>query len=446
MKSEIIADCGAEESRVALLEDGELVEVYIEKTPPQSLVGNIYRGKVSSVLPGMQAAFIDIGHEKNAFLYVADAVSQKEYHETEVPIQNEDIESDAISQKECPEFDDEPIREIKDIKIEDILKQGQELTVQVIKDPIGTKGPRVTTNVTIPGRHLVLLPHNDYIGVSRRIEEDDERAKLKSIAESIKPEGMGLIVRTVSSGKNGEDFEYDINFLVKLWDSIKKKEESGTVPRCIHKDVNLIYRAVRDLFTRDVQKFVINNEEQYENVTELIGMMMPSLKLKVELYSKDYEIFEYYQIENKISRAIERKVWLNCGGYLVIDPTEALTVIDVNTGKYTGAKNLEDTVLKANIEAAKEIARQIRIRNIGGIIIIDFIDMQEPENRQEVLETLKTELKKDRTKTTVVGMTGLGLIEMTRKKMRLGLSSIMSETCPNCNGTGRVLTKRDGES
>jgi len=281
-----------------------------------------------------------------------------------------------------------------------------------------------------------------YVGISRRIEDEEERIKLRAIAESIKPEGMGLIVRTVSFGKHEEDFEYDLKFLLKLWKSIKKKEEKGAVPRCIHKDVNLMYRTVRDLFTKDVEKFVINNEEQYEYVLDLIETMGLPLKLKVELFSKDYKIYEYYQLENKINSAIERKVWLNCGGYLVIDPTEALTVIDVNTGKYIGASNLEATVLKTNIEAAKEIARQIRIRNIGGIIIIDFIDMQDPENRQKVIDELKEELKKDRTKTSVVGMTGLGLIEMTRKKMRLGLSSIMSENCPTCNGTGRVLNKR----
>ncbi|MCX7921734.1 MAG: Rne/Rng family ribonuclease [Clostridia bacterium] len=417
MVNEIIVDVGSEETRVALLEDKELVEIYIERPYHERLVGNIYRGKVSSVLPGMQAAFIDIGFEKNAFLYVGDAIPQKDFSEEE----------------------EEGGHDYRGYNIDELLRPGQEITVQVVKEPIGTKGPRVTTHITLPGRHLVLLPNADYVGVSRRIENDGERSKLKKVAENIKPKDMGLIVRTASEGKSEEDFSQDLNFLIKLWDKIKQKERSGPVPRCIHKDVNLIYRTVRDLFTWNVDKFIINDRQQYQKVLELVDMISPALRLRVEYFSKNYDLFEYYQIESRISKALARKVWLKCGGYLIIDKTEALTVIDVNTGKYVGGSNLEDTVLKTNIDAAKEIAKQIRLRDIGGIIIIDFIDMTEQEHRQMVLDALRHALKRDRTKTTVVGMTGLGLIEMTRKKVRQELSSVMNIDCPYCEGTGKIL-------
>lgn len=418
MINEIIIDAGILETRVALLEDKELVEVYIERPYTGRMVGNIYKGKVCSVLPGMQAAFIDIGYDKNAFLYIGDAVPQKEFSEE----------------------DDEDCQDIKDYNIDEILRPGQELTVQVIKEPIGSKGPRVTTHITLPGRHIVLLPNADYTGVSRRIENESERNKLRKIAEKLKPKGMGLIVRTASEGKSEDDFSHDLNFLIKLWESIKQREFSGPIPRCIHKDLNLIYRSVRDLFTWDIDRFVINDRTQYTKVLELVDMISPALKYRVEYFSKNYDLFEYYQIESKISRALSRKVWLKCGGYIVVDRTEALTVIDVNTGKYVGNHNLEETVLKTNLEAAGEIAKQIRLRDIGGIIIIDFIDMHEHEHQQMVLDALKHALKRDRTKTTVVGMTGLGLIEMTRKKVRQELSTVLTTECTHCGGTGRILS------
>jgi ribonuclease G len=414
----LIVDIGPGENRVALLEDKELVEIYIERPNTERMVGNIYRGKVSSVLPGMQAAFIDIGYEKNAFLYVADILARKDYMEDE-----EEAEPD-----------------VKGYNIGELLKSGEELTVQVIKEPIGTKGPRVTTHVTLPGRHLVLLPNAEYTGVSRRIENESERGKLKKIAEKLKPKGMGLIVRTASEGLEEEDFSQDLSFLLKLWENIRHKERSGPVPRCIHKDLSLVYRTVRDLFTLDIDKFVINDRQECAKVLELVEMISPALKYRVEYFSKTNPLFEHYQLETKIARALARKVWLKCGGYLVIDKTEALTVIDVNTGKYVGGSNLEDTVLKTNVEAAREIAKQIRLRDIGGIIIIDFIDMHEHQHQQMVLDALKQALRKDRTKTTVVDMTGLGLIEMTRKKVRQELSTVLHTDCPYCEGTGKILS------
>jgi ribonuclease G len=418
MINEMIVDVSPGEIRVGILEDKELVEIHIERTSHQGLVGNIYRGKVSSVLPGMQAAFIDIGYEKNAFLYVGDAIAQKEYSDDEMDV----------------------YRDYTGYNISDILKVGQELTVQVIKEPIGTKGPRVSTHITLPGRYLVLLPKADYVGISRRIENDSERQKLKKIAEKLKPENMGLIVRTVAEGKEEGDFAEDILFLKKLWGKITDTESSGPVPRCIHKDVNLVYRSVRDLFTWDINKFVINNEKEYYKVLELVEMLSPALKSRVELFQKEYDIFDYYQIETKIERALARKVWLKCGGYIVIDKTEALTVIDVNTGKFVGENNLEDTVLKTNIEATREIAKQLRLRDIGGIVIIDFIDMNDSEHQQMVLDSLRHSLKNDRTKAVVLGMTELGLVEMTRKKIRQELSTVMTCDCPCCDGNGKVYT------
>ncbi len=418
MVNEIIVDVNPGEIRVGILEDKELAEIHIERTNHQALVGNIYRGKVSSVLPGMQAAFIDIGYEKNAFLYVGDAIPQKEYSDDEIEV----------------------YRDYTEYNIADILKVGQEITVQVIKEPVGTKGPRVSTHITLPGRNLVLLPNADYVGISRRIENDNERLKLKKIAEKLKPEAMGLIVRTVSEGKEEPDFIEDVSFLTKLWAKIKQSESSGPVPRCIHKDINLIYRSVRDLFTWNIDKFIINDEKEYYKVLELVEMISPILKNRVELFQKDYAIFDYYQIETKIERALARKVWLKCGGYIIIDKTEALTVIDVNTGKFVGDNNLEETVLKTNIEATKEIAKQLRLRDIGGIVIIDFIDMNDAEHQQMVLDSLRMSLKGDRTKTIVLGMTGLGLVEMTRKKIRQELSTVMNCDCPCCDGTGKVYT------
>ncbi len=424
MINEIIVDVNVSEIRVGILEDKELAEIHIERTNNQGLVGNIYRGKVSSVLPGMQAAFIDIGYEKNAFLYVGDAIPQKEYSDDEIEV----------------------YRDYAEYNISDILKVGQEITVQVIKEPIGTKGPRVSTHITLPGRNLVLLPNADYIGISRRIESDGERQKLKRIAEKLKPENMGLIVRTVSEGKQESDFVEDVSFLTRLWAKINQAETSGPVPRCIHKDINLIYRSVRDLFTWNIDKFIINDEKEYFKVLELVEMISPVLKNRVELFQKDYEIFDYYQIETKIDRALSRKVWLKCGGYIIIDKTEALTVVDVNTGKFVGDNSLEETVLKTNIEATKEIAKQLRLRDIGGIVIIDFIDMNDGEHQQMVLDSLKQSLKSDRTKTIVLGMTALGLVEMTRKKIRQELATVMKCDCPHCEGTGKINISDSGLS
>jgi ribonuclease G len=416
MLKEILVNIGEEETRVAVLEDKLLVEIFIERSINQRLVGNIFKGRVENVLPGMQAAFVNIGLEKNAFLYVEDAM----------PANSPDAnghDSYALGSNIC-----------------DILKQGQEILVQIVKEPIGTKGPRVTTHITLPGRCLVLMPTVDYIGISRRIESEKERDRLKDLAARVKPEGMGVIVRTVAEGVEEEELRQDIALLAKLWRKILSRAAHGTVPNVVHRDLELVQRILRDVFTEDVDRLILDSRYEYEKVLELQDITSPRLKLKVFLDERE-NIFEEYGIEQEIERALNHKIWLKCGGYLVIDQAEALTAIDVNTGKYVGTTNLEDTVLKTNLEAAREIAHQLRLRKIGGIVIVDFIDMSQEAHRSEVLQVLEEEIKKDKTKTNILGITQLGLVEMTRKKVRPSLAEVLQKPCPYCDGRGKVLSE-----
>ncbi|EOC99815.1 Rne/Rng family ribonuclease [Caldisalinibacter kiritimatiensis] len=413
--NQIIIDCGLNQDRAAILENNDLVELYIEEDKNKRILGNIYKGRVVNVLQGMQAAFVDIGLEKNAFLYVKDAIPKD-------MLLNKDVD-------------------LKDISIRDVVKSGQELVVQVIKEPIGTKGARITTHITLPGRYLVLMPYTDYIGISRRIEDKEERDRLKKLADEIKPDDMGIILRTAANGVELNDLKEDLKFLVKIFTKIDRDKNLGFAPRVIYKDMDLVHRTVRDLFTDGIHKLIINDKEKYDSIVDLVELISPHLKSRVEYFDSSYDVFSYFGIDSMIKKALERKVWLKSGGYIVIDNTEALTSIDVNTGKYVGSIDLEDTVFKTNIEAAKEIAKQLRLRNIGGIIIIDFIDMNEEEDVKAVLECLEKELKKDRTKTTVLGITKLGLVEMTRKKARSRLSSKIQAKCPHCDGTGKVYSE-----
>lgn len=410
--NDMYIDVGHTESRLAVIEDGELAEVYIERENREKITGNIYKGIVENVLPGMQAAFINIGLEKNAFLYIKDAVDYN-----------------MLDRGNCSD----------DVSINNILKPGDELIVQVSKEPIGTKGARVTTHPALPGRNIVLMPEVDYIGVSRRIEDSNERERLRNIISKLKPGRMGAIIRTEAEGKSLEDFALDMEFLTKLWDRIKSEALMSKSPRLIYKDLDLVYRAIRDLLNRDTAKIVISEKSSYKRAVDIMELISPDKKNILEYYDGSINIMEFYGIESRIEKALSRKVWLKSGGYVVIDQTEALTVIDVNTGKFTGSVNLKDTVLLTNTEAAREIARQLRLRDIGGIIIIDFIDMISEDDRNTIVEILRSELKKDRTKSTVFGITQLGLVEMTRKKMGKRLSSIIQKTCPLCDGSGRIL-------
>ncbi|HHV72442.1 MAG TPA: Rne/Rng family ribonuclease [Clostridia bacterium] len=415
MNKEIIVDVGWGETRVAVLEEGVLVEIYVERSQVQRCVGNVYKGRVENVLPGMQAAFVNIGLERNAFLFVADA--------------------------RCPDARTAVLKNMNKLSIHELLKPGQDIIVQVTKEAIGSKGARVTTNITLPGRHLVLMPTVDYVGVSRRIVDEEERNRLRALAEEVKLEDMGLIVRTVAEGRGKEEFEQDVKYLLSVWHTVMQRFKLNKGPGLIFRDLDLVCRTIRDLLDKDVSRFVINNEKVYKKVLDFLDYLGPEYKQRVELYQNDYPILEAYGVEAELERALKRKVWLKNGGYLVIDQAEALTVIDVNTGKFVGNKDLADTVLKTNLEAAVEIARQLRLRDIGGIIIIDFIDMEAAEHQEMVIQTLQTALAKDKTKTNILGITQLGLVEMTRKRVRHGLKEVMLKDCPCCEGTGKIMSE-----
>lgn len=411
MLKKIVINCDSKLTRVAVLENDKPVEIYLERPVHQRVVGNIYKGVVANVLPGMQAAFVDIGLERNAFLFVDDA-------------QLSEQEGTTRTKK----------------NIEDILRPGEEIMVQVVKEPFGSKGARLTRQITIPGRHMVLMPAAEYTGVSRRIEDPAERERLRQIVAELRPEHIGLIVRTVAEGQELEAFRQDLNFLQPLWEHIQSRYRQKPAASLIYQDLDLIYRIIRDLFTEQIDQLVVDTRYEYEKIQEALDMVDSSLKQRVSLYVGTEPIFDVYGIESEIEKALSRTVWLDCGGYLVFDHTEALTVIDVNTGKYIGKTNLADTVLKTNLEAATEIVRQLRLRDIGGIIIIDFIDMDSEEHRRQVIEALTEKAKEDRTKSHILGLTGLGLVEMTRKKARQGLDAVLQQTCPYCSGRGKVLT------
>jgi len=414
---EIVVNCGPRETRVGIIENGELVELFIEANSGERLVGNIYKGKVANVLPGMQAAFVNVGLAKNTFLYVDDALEN------------------------VVGLDDLPEKLTDKSSIKDVLKPNQAVIVQVSKEPFGTKGARVTRHITMPGRFVVLMPTVDYIGISRRISNGEERDRLKKLAQEFRPKGMGIIVRTMAESISAEELKRDIEFLGKLWRRIKSKGKTAKAPAVLHRDLNVLYRIIRDSFDNDVLRLIIDSPSEYESILSLLEDIAPQLKDRVFLFQQNRPIFEIFGLETQVEKLMRNKVWLKCGGYIVIDQTEALTSIDVNTGKYVGSTNLADTVLKTNLEAAREIARQLRLRNIGGIIIIDFIDMDSPEHRRKVLAALSDATTSDKTKTTILGLTQLGLVEMTRQKVRQGVAQSLQKACPCCEGTGRVPTE-----
>jgi ribonuclease G len=417
MSSEIVINANPEETRVALLEHGQLAEFYIERKKDISLVGNIYKAKVVKVLPGMQSAFVNIGLEKATFLHVADVFSNLEY-----PVFGEEID-------ETPPFN---------LPIEELLQEGQDVLVQVSKDPIGTKGARVTSYITLPGRYLVLMPGVEHIGISRRISDENERTRLKNIVSNLKPQNFGLIVRTASEGASEEEIKKDIDFLMLLWESIEKKKNKYNSPHLLYTDLDIAFRSVRDLLGHDVSRLIIDSEDEYRRLKEFVTTYFPKLETKIELYEGDEPIFDAYGIELEIPKALGRRVWLKSGGYIIIDQTEALTAIDVNTGKFVGKATLEDTILKTNLEAVREIAYQIRLRNLGGIIIIDFIDMEKEENRNKVFNAFEEAMSRDRVKSTIYQASELGLIQMTRKRVRESLGRTLCDPCHYCEGKGFI--------
>jgi ribonuclease G len=404
MAKTIVVNITPEETRMAIFEEKELMEVSIERTKSGHTVGNVYKGKTKNVLPGMQAAFIDIGQEKNAFLYIGDTL---------------------------PPGAAEAIADTS-------LTVGKDVLVQIVKDAIGTKGPRATTHLTLPGRYVVLMPTVDYIATSRRIASEEERIRLKKIVEQVRPEGVGVIVRTMAEGKSEEDLQKDIEYLYNLWKALSARAKRAASPILLYRDVDLVIRIARDYLSSDVEEFIMDNQEAYGRVCDLLKYTSPELLKSVKLYQGKEDIFSHYGLDEELNKVGQRSVSLKSGGYIVIDKTEALTVIDVNTGRFVGSTNLADTVFQTNLEAAAEIVRQIRLRDIGGIIIIDFIDMDKEEHKQAVVEALEEKFKRDRTKTNVVGFTGLGLVEITRKKARKNVEGVLYSECPCCEGRGRV--------
>src|SRR5512136_342376 len=431
MGTDLVINTAAHETRIALIENGTIAELYIERSRVKGIVGNIYKGKVIRVLPGMQAAFVDIGLEKAAFLYVADVFEAIEEFESFM---------DGNGKKEEPTEGDGPM--FHPIHpIEELLQEGQELLVQVSKEPIGTKGARITSHISLPGRHLVYMPTVDHVGVSRRIEDETERERLKEIVERIKSPGSGFIVRTVSEGKSEEDLIADLNYLTKLWEEVVKKNEKAHAPSLIHSDLDVTQKVVRDILTESVDRIVVDSKPEHDRIVQFITTFMPKMKYSIELYDEEEPMFDHYGLEVEISRALGRKVWLKSGGYIIIEQTEALTAIDVNTGRYVGKHNLEDTILKTNLEAVKEIAYQLRLRNIGGLVVIDFIDMEKKSDWEKVFNALKEALKRDKNKTNVLKMSELGLIEMTRKRTRENLTRLFREPCFYCDGEGWLKSK-----
>jgi len=435
MSSLLVINADGPETRVALVEDGLLGELYIERKRERGIAGNIYKGRVERVLPGMQAAFVNIGAEKSAYLHVSDVRGTPD-----------DLKrlfaGDAGKSSDDEDEEEADRRRVGGgARIEDLLKEGQEIVVQVTKEPISTKGARTTRYVSLPGRHLVFMPTVDHIGISRRIASDKERRRLRDIVESMRPPGSGFIVRTVAEGISEKELKSDMEFLIKLWNEVVKRSESGRCPALIYNDLDLLLRTVRDMFTPDVEKLIIDSRSEYDRVKKFIAALMPDFTGHIELYDGTDPIFDGYGIEIEIDRALERKVWLKSGGYLIVDEMEALTAIDVNTGRFVGKSSLEDTITKTNLEACREVAEQLRIRSIGGMIVVDFIDMDRPQNREKVTRTFNEHLRRDRSKATVTRISELGLIEMTRKRTRESLLHNLTEPCTYCEGKGYTKSR-----
>lgn len=415
MKEEILINVTQREIRAAVVENGALQEILIERASRRGLISNIYKGRVSRVLPGMQAAFLEAGLDRTAFLHASDIARNP--HE------------------EAPDREGEA-------NIRDCVREGDELLVQVLKDPIGTKGARLTTYITIPSRFLVMLPNSSGIGVSSRIEDESERDRLRSLVESIMPEGSlaGFIVRTAAEGASVEALRADMIFLQKLWTAVEESAKTAKAGVLVHEDLPLPLRVLRDLLSPEIERVRVDSEAAYKRMRQFAERFIPHMAPKIERYDGSRPIFDLYGIDDEIERAIERKVPLKSGGYIIFDQTEAMTTIDVNTGAYVGHRNLEETIFRTNLEAAVSIARQLRLRNLGGIIIIDFIDMSEEDHRSQVLQALSGRLANDHAKTQIVEVSPLGLVEMTRKRTRESLEHVLCQPCPSCEGKGFVKT------
>jgi len=409
MSEEILINVTPQETRVAVVENGVLQEVHIERALSRGIVGNIYLGKIVRVLPGMQAAFVDIGLERTAFLHAND-------------VRNERSPGEPVS-------------------IDQLLRDGEDVLVQVIKDPMGTKGARLTTQITLAARYLVYLPYSSRIGISQKIEDDEVRERMRaSIRAVVGEEEGGFILRTMAESAADAELQTDVLYLKRIWEDIQEKQKVVGADRLIHEDLPLAIRALRDIAREDTEKIRIDSRETFQKAEEFVGKYVPEIQETLEYYPGERPILDLYSVEDEIQRALLRKVPLKSGGYLIIDQTEAMTTIDVNTGAYVGKKNLEETLLKTNLEATQAIARQLRLRNLGGIIIIDFIDMVEDDHRRLLMRSLEKALMRDRSKVQITEMSQLGLVELTRKRTRESLEHVLCEPCPVCSGRGTIKT------
>ncbi len=418
MTDEILVNCGLTETRAALIENGMLQEVYIERTSNKGYVGNIYKGKVVRVLPGMQAAFVDIGLDRAGFIHASDI----EYTKAEKSA--------------------DPVHDVPEIQT--TLHEGQSLLVQVTKDPIGTKGARLTTQLSVSARYLVYMPNTAHIGVSSKIEEVEERKRLKKLVEQLAEEnkeqysGGGFIIRTVAEGATLEDLRADIPFIYHLWHDLEEEVKNKKAPSLIYEDLPLFMRTIRDLVRDNIEKVRVDSRESFARLEKFAAHYAPEIGGRLEHYPGERPLFDLYGTEEEVQKALDKNVPLKSGGYLIVEQTEAMTTVDVNTGAFVGSRNLEETIFKTNLEAASAIARQLRLRNLGGIIVLDFIDMKETEHQRQVLRTLEKALEKDKAKTGITGVSELGLVEMTRKRTRESLGQMMCETCNVCMGRGVI--------
>ena len=421
MTRDIIVSTTPRETKVALLEDGLVSEIFIEREKGRGIAGNIYKGRVNRVLPGMQSAFVDLGSGRDAFLYVSDVY--------------EDLDENLLTPEEL-QANGRPAR------IEEKLQPGQEVLVQVLKEPLGTKGARITSHVSLPGRYVVFMPTVEHVGVSRKITDDEERRRLKQLLKEIRGErgGGGFIARTAGRGRSREDFERDARYLTKTWDEVRAVGSRLAAPVLLHRELGLVQRLLRDLLSADIAGVRLDNEIEHQKTLELVGSLQPELLPRVGLHAGRNSIFEEHGVAAELERALRPRVWLQSGGYIVINQTEALVAIDVNTGRFVGKKGLEDTILKTNLEAAREVVRQIRLRDLGGIIVVDFIDMEEHKSRHKVMAALEQELKRDRSPSKVLAVNQFGLAIITRKRVKQSLERLLCEPCPYCAGSAMIKT------
>ncbi|SMF67088.1 Rne/Rng family ribonuclease [Pseudobacteriovorax antillogorgiicola] len=424
MDKKLVINVNVSETRIALMEQDRAAELYVERQSSLGMVGNIYKAKVSRVLPGMQSAFVNIGSDRSAFLYGGDVVDEEYLNNLKLN-NGKDVDPRSNSNK---------------TPIEKILKEGDEIMVQVAKEPLGTKGPRVTMLITIPGRYLVLMPDFDNVGISRRIEDSELRDRLERDVEAIRPENMGLIVRTAAAEAQPENLKKDLDYLLRVWNNVKDLMGRRGAPALLYQEPDIILKTTRDLYSEDVSEIVVDDSQAHSQLSHFLQGVIPGADDKLKLHESETPIFDHYSLEIDIAKALSRKVWLPSGGYLVIDQTEALTSFDVNTGKYVGSHNARETILKTNLESVDEIVHQLRVRNLGGIIIIDFIDMELYEDQQQVNERLEEALKVDKSRTNVLAINELGLVQMTRKRTRESLERALTVECHYCGGSGRCLS------